>query len=86
MMATTARAGAYVDKMARVGASVQCVSRTVELFPTDMAEGVSIIAGVVRETKGVAQGLTLLLRGATSWLVLWLRESPLVSRKRRGPH
>src|SRR5215475_8150278 len=72
MMATTARAGA----------KRQCVSRTLALLPTDMAEVVGIISGVVRETKGFAQGLTLLLRGATSWLVLWLRESPLVSLER----
>src|SRR5262249_55858698 len=63
-------------------ANVQCVSRTLALLPTDMAEVVGIISGVVRQTKGFAQGLTLLLRGATSWLFLWLRESPLVSLER----
>src|SRR5712691_2134841 len=63
-------------------ASVQFVSRTLALFPTDMAKVVGIISGVVRETKCFAQGFTLLLRGATSCLFLWLRESPLVSLER----
>ena len=67
---------------ARAGAKLQFVSRTLALIPTDMAEVVGIISGVVRETKGFAQGLTLLLRGATAWLFLWLRESPLVSLER----
>jgi hypothetical protein len=47
-----------------------------------MAEVVGIISGVVRETKGFAQGLTLFLCGATSRLFLWLSESPLVSLER----
>jgi len=82
MMATTARAGAYVDKMARFGATLPFVARKSDLFPTDMAEVIGIISIVVREAKGVAEGLPLLLRGTTSGLFLWLSESSLVSLER----
>src|SRR5688572_27690714 len=61
---------------AQLPAKVQLVPTTGALFPTDMAEVVGIIPVVMRQTKGFAQGLPLLLRGATAWRFLWLRESP----------
>jgi hypothetical protein len=67
---------------ARFGAKLPFVTRKPDLFPTDMAEVLGVIAVVVRETKGFAQGLTLLLRSATSWLFIGLRESSLVSLER----
>ena len=85
MMATTARAGAYVDKMARFGATLPFVARKSDLFPTDMAEVLGVIAVVVRETKGFAQSLALFLCGTAAWLLLGLSQSSLVSLDRISP-
>src|SRR5262245_17470638 len=68
--------------VAALPAKVQLLSRTLALLPTDMPEVVGVISVVVRETKGCAQGLTLFLCGATSWLLIWLSQSPLVTLKR----
>ena len=64
--------------MASFGATLPFVARTSDLFPTDMAEVVGVISVIVRGPKGFAQGLTLFLGGATSWLLLWLSQAPLV--------
>jgi len=47
-----------------------------------MAEVVGIIPVVMRQTTRFAEGLTLFLRGATSWLFIGLSQSPLVSLER----
>ena len=36
----------------------------------------------MRQTTRFAEGLTLFLRGATSWLFIWLSQSPLGSLER----
>src|SRR5262245_31933289 len=66
------------------GAKLPFVSRTSDLLPTDMAEVLSIISAVVRETKGFAQSLALFLCSATAWFFLGLCKSPLVSLESIG--
>jgi hypothetical protein len=46
------------------------------------AKVIGVVAIVGRQTGGFPYGVALLLRGATSWCFLRLRESPLVSRER----
>src|SRR5689334_12546134 len=71
-----------IQTLAYLGATLPLVARTSDLMPTDMAEVVGVISVVMRETKGLTQGLTLLLGGATSWLLIWLSQSPLMLLKR----
>jgi hypothetical protein len=48
----------------------------------ERSERFSAIPVIMRKTKRFAEGLTLFLGGASSWLVLWLSESSLVSLAR----
>ena len=60
-------------------AFVQFAATQLELFPTDMAEVVRIISGVVRKTKRFAEGLTLFLCGTPAGLLVRRSETPPVS-------
>ncbi len=71
-----------IQTSAYLGATLPFVARTSDLCPTDMAEVVGVISVVMRETTGFTQGLTLFLCGATSWLLIWLSQSPLMLLKR----
>ena len=57
-------------------------NQKIGLIPHAYGESTRVISAVMRETKGLAQGLTLFFRVATAWLFLGLSESSSVLLER----